>query len=103
RGVEQIVANKFEYIAMELVGPGLGHRTYLGARRETLRGCKATGFHLELLQRIRKRKGQAQIVIPIGVKRAVKRIGDTAGETTSHSNIRLVLHTSSRRNRGLDS
>ena len=92
--VEQIVAHELERIAVELVRPGLRHRTNLGTRGQTLRGRQATGLHLKLLERVRKWKGQTQIVIPIGMQRAIQRIGDTTRETASHSNVRLVLHAS---------
>ena len=68
-----------------------------------MRGRQATGFHLELLQGVRKRKRQAQIVIAIGVQRAVKRIGDATRETAGHSDVRLVLHAPGRRHGRLDS
>src|SRR5262249_48597670 len=58
RGVEQIVAHKFECIAVELVRPGLGHRVHLGAPGQTLRGCKAVRLHLKFLQRVWKWKRQ---------------------------------------------
>ena len=92
--VEQIVAHELERIAVELVRSGLRHRTNLGTRGQTLRGRQATGLHLKLLERVRKWKGQTQIVIPIGMQRAIQRIGDTTRETASHSNVRLVLHAS---------
>src|SRR5262249_35862861 len=85
RGVQQIVANEFKQAAMKVIRTGLRDRIRLCAGVLALRRRQRAGFYLELLQRVRKRQRQAQIVVWIVMLRAVQRIIHAAGKATGNS------------------
>src|SRR5262245_36245401 len=51
---------------------------------ESILGRKRTGFHLEFLQRIGKRKRQSVVGVDIVVKSAVKRVGVSTKEAAGN-------------------
>ena len=71
---------------MKLIAAGLGHRVDgAGGVLAVLRRYRAC-LHLELLQHIRKREGQTQIVVGIVVRPSVQQIGQTVIHSASDGN-----------------
>src|SRR6185312_8372217 len=59
--IKDAVAIKIEYVAVDLVCPGLRNNVDHTARVQTIAGGQSTGFHAELLQRIGEGERQVHI------------------------------------------
>ena len=73
--VERAIAQKFKKISVKVVRARLCYRVHRTGGVEAVLGGQATGFHLELLQRVRKWKRQIQVIVGIVVVGSVQAIG----------------------------
>ena len=82
--VEQVVASVFEDVAVERVGSGPRGDGHRGRRMLAGLGAHRTGFHLELLQRVRERKRLVQTVEGIVGGAAIERKRNLVGVASGH-------------------
>src|SRR5207253_8504888 len=73
-GIEGIVANELEEVAMKYVRAGLHHGIDGGSRMHSVGCILCTGHESKFLESIRKRKGEARTVERVYVWSAVQRI-----------------------------
>src|SRR6266478_5943538 len=84
RGIEQIVANKFEQIPVKCIRARLGHRTHL--RSPSLLRRLSADFCFELGQRIGKWKRQSQTVVRINMANPIQGVVRSGADTTCRRN-----------------
>ena len=92
--VQSAVAEELEQIAMKLVGAGLRDGVHRGAGVKAVLRLQHTGFHLELLQSIRERQRQRQVVVWILIDRAVQLVRDAIALAARHGHHdgRIIPH-----------
>ena len=73
--VEEVVPHELEYIPVDGVGSTLGDGIYRGRGVLSVARRKSAGFHFELLQRVRERNRQVQVVKGVVVGAAVEQVG----------------------------
>src|SRR5205814_1759193 len=100
-----VVAQEVKYTAVQVIGPGFRDSRHGTAGMHTagLSG-KSAGFHLELLQRIRKRERQIAAVVRIVVSGAIQNISYGSIESTRDGHVSTPFDNPAvgRRHRGID-
>src|SRR5205823_1481533 len=84
--IERSVANEFKKVSMKLVRARLGDCIYHGRGMISILRRQRAGLDLELLQRVRKWKGQVQIVEWIVVRRSIEQVSQTRRQASCNSN-----------------
>src|SRR5205814_2250937 len=98
------IAEEFEGVAVERVGAGFDDGADGGRRVRALVRGQRIGFDLELLQCIRKWKGQVHGIERVVIKSAIERVIHAGKQTAADGNVQAAWHTrgsvNARRNRG---